>query len=44
MVGGLDGYLASRGGPIYAITVEHADSGRGRVTKYQGGCQIGTLV
>ena len=36
MVGGLDGSLASRDGAIYGNTVEHADSDRGRVTRFRG--------
>ena len=36
MIGGLDGSLASRGGVIYGSTVEHADSNRGIVSRYQG--------
>ena len=34
MIGGLDGSLASKGGVIYGITVEHADSDHGIVTRY----------
>ena len=44
MIWGLDVYLTSRRGAVYGITGELAASGRNGVTRYQCGCQKGTLI